>query len=308
MKTVIAALAVILVLTSQAQAQPPVAELAGQVGVEYRHDSALAWSPRLTLRLAERSAIEVAATHRPVKADGFQIGRGNTTVDVVLRQSLFAAGRFETYGLIGASYQQRITEFPGSSQQFPNGSITVPAFRREEHQGAAQVGVAALWTLHPRVALRADVRTLLGEDSSLSAAVGVSIPLGRHSTSRRPDPAVHDSVANGVGIGAAIGAGLGAASFAALEWMLCETEECVGPEIIFVGLGAGTAVGAVVGGVTDSLIHRAPASSTASGGSVKTRRSQLSLNVGRESSTHGRCPSTSLSTTCGVPSGAIVAR
>lgn len=308
MKPVFAAVALILVVAGRATAQPPAAEVAGQVGVDYRHDSALAWSPRLTLRVAERSAIEVAATHRPVKADRFQIGRGNTAVDVVLRQSLFASGRFETYGLVGASYQRRITEFPGSSQQFPNGSIEVPAFRREEHQGAAQVGVAALWTLHPRVALRADVRALIGEDSSMSAAVGVSIPLGRHSTARRPDPAVHDSVANGAGIGAAIGAGLGAASFAALEWLLCQTEECVGPEIIFVGLGAGTAVGAVVGGVTDSLIHRSSTSSTSAGGSVNTRRSQLSLNVGRESSTHGWCPSTSRSTTCGVPSAAIVAR
>lgn len=258
MTRVVAIVFVFLALSGPALAQPPRGEVAGQAGLEVRHGSSLALSPRLTFPVAERSAIELAATHRPLKADRFQIGRGATGVDVVLRQSLHAAGRFEVYGLVGATYQRRIVEFPGLVEDLPSGRFESPAYRFVEHQGAGQVGLAALWAVHPRVALRADVRTVLGEDSSMSAVVGVSIPLGRHSTARRPDPAVHDSVANGVGIGAAIGAGVGAASFAALEWLLCQTEECVGPEIVLVGLGAGAGVGSVLGGVTDSLITRRP--------------------------------------------------
>lgn len=258
MKRAVALVAALLAVVTPALAQPPRAEVAGQAGLEFRHESSLALSPRLTLPVAERSAIELAVTHRPLNADRFRIGRESTGVDLVLRQSLFATDRVEVYGLAGATYQRRIVEFPRVVENLPGGHVEAPAYRFVEHQGAGQVGLAAMWALHPRVALRADVRTVLGEDSSMSAVVGVSIPIGRHSTPRRPDPAVHDSVANGVGIGAAIGAGVGAASFAALEWLLCQTEECVGPEIVLVGLGAGAGVGAVLGGITDSLITRRP--------------------------------------------------
>lgn len=103
MTRVVVIVFVLLALSGSALAQPPRGEVVGQAGLEFRHGSSPALSPRLTFPVAERSAVEVAATHRPLTADRFRIGRGATGVDIVLRQSLHAAGRFEVYGLVGAT-------------------------------------------------------------------------------------------------------------------------------------------------------------------------------------------------------------
>lgn len=246
--------------TASAQTLPR-AEITGQAAAETGHGTSLGLTPRLTLTLSERSALEVAALHRPVNNDRFGVRYGSTSGDLVLRQTLWMRDRVELFGLIGATARRRITEFPAYSYQLQSRTVDIPAFRGVETRGGAQIGVAARWAIHPRLAVRGDVRTMLGEDGALSAGIGVSIPIGRYATTGRRASLERDPVTEGLGIGAAIGGGVGAALGAVMTWLFCESDGCVDASLGVVAVGAaiGGGVGAVTGGVVDSL-RTAPSS------------------------------------------------
>lgn len=234
----------LIALPIAVEAQGPPVEVTAQGAAETGGGGIAGWSPRVSLRLGENSSLETAALFRPVRPDRFGVREGARSLDVVLRQTLWARDRLEVFGLVGATWQHQIIDFDVS--------------RFEQDTGGAQVGLAARWVMHPRLALRGDIRSMVGEDASLSGSLGVSMPLGRYSETRRLDRRVHDPVWNGMGIGAALGGGTGAVTGALLGRVVCESDDCSG---VSIGMSAalavmGSALGSVVGGVVDSLWRR----------------------------------------------------
>jgi hypothetical protein len=238
---------------------PPQTELGVQASMQTGERHALSWSPRFTLSLTPKSALEFTADVRPARSDPSAVRTSSQWYAVHLRQLLFQRGRWQLYGVVGAGAGQTTQAFPGGTIDVGNGSVvTFPPGRFREAGLAAHVGAAAQYEVAGRLAVRADVRATASNTGGLRAMIGGVVPIGRRfrADSSRTNLMDDDSLANGLVIGAASGAATTAALAGFYSVLLCEQDDCDGFFVssVLVGAAIGTAIGGVLGGVIDSLI------------------------------------------------------
>ena len=135
--------------------------------------------------------------------------------------------------------------------------VTVPASTHTTTGPEFTLGVGFEQRVASRLALRQEVRAVLGEVSEFRAQFGVSVPLGRYPERLDPwltrDGRRPDSLANGTRIGAIIGAAAMTGFVAFLANALCEGDcENLGAAV-FVGAGYGAGAGALTGAMIDSF-------------------------------------------------------
>ena len=216
-------------------------------------------SPRLTLNVSPRTAVSVSGdllTTRDYIGESWADAR---VVTAEMRRGLWQADRFALRGLIGGGYGWSEFFQPEYSYLVRNEPVVVPAHIYRTTGPEFVLGVGAEQRIDPRLALRQEVKVVLGELSEFRAHVGVSVPIGRYSPRFEPlqarDGGRPDSLRNGTGIGAIIGAAALASLVGFLGNLLCEGDcENMGPAIA-AGAGYGAAAGAVLGAMTDSFIE-----------------------------------------------------
>ncbi len=239
---------------------PPKVELGVQASMQTGERHALSWSPRFTLSLAPKSALEFTADVRPASSDPSAVRTSSEWYAVHLRQLLFQRGRWQLFGVVGAGAGQTTQAFPGETIDFGNGSIvTFPPGRFRDAGFAGHVGAAAQYEISGRLAVRADVRATASENGGLRAMIGGVVPIGRRfpaDASRTNLMDGDDSLANGLVIGGASGAAVTAALAGFYSVLLCEQDDCgeFFVSAVVVGAAIGTGIGGVLGGVIDSLI------------------------------------------------------
>lgn len=188
------------------------------------------------------------------------IGEAWTDSHVVvaeMRRGLLQSGRFVMSGLVGAGFGWSQFYQPESTYLIRNEPVTVPASTHTTSGPEATLGVAVEQRVAARLALRQEVRVVLGEVSEFRAQVGVSVPLGRYPERFEPwlarDGRRPDSLRNGSKIGAIVGAAAMTGFVAFLANTLCEGDcENLGAAV-FVGAGYGAGVGALTGAMIDSF-------------------------------------------------------
>jgi hypothetical protein len=237
--------------TAAQSPEPPKLEAGFQVSRQTGERGALSGSPRLTLTLAPRSALEFTADIRQPRTDLSRVRTSGQSVGIHLRQTLLQRGRWQLSGVVGVGGGQVTTHYPGTTI-FPPAKFVDAGL-------AVHVGAAAQYEVAGRLAIRADIRATGSSNGGLRAMVGGVIPIGRRfraDSSRESLMDSQDSINNGLVIGAATGAAVTGALAALYAGLLCESDDC--DEFLagsfLVGAAVGTGVGGILGGVIDSLI------------------------------------------------------
>lgn len=238
--------------TAQAPATPLV-EVVVQAAGETGAPRGVGVAPRFTISLAPDTSLDVGGLFTPSRTDRFSATSSGTAIDAALRQRLWANGRWQIFGLVGVSLDDVVRRFPGYSYETSHGRVTIPPSRVQFAEWAAQVATAAQYEVHPRLALRADVRFIAGERGALGVAAGAVAPFGRGPQRAWDDE--RDSVKEGLWIGAATGGGTGAVLFGLLAAAFCENDSCVGGTLgaMTVGAAGGAGMGGIIGAVIDGL-------------------------------------------------------
>jgi hypothetical protein len=214
-------------------------------------------APRLTVNLSPRTALSISGdlfVNRQYLGESWADSR---VVTAEVRRGLLQTGRFAMTGLVGGGVGRSRFFQPEYTYLSRNEPVTVPASTHTTTGAELMLGLGFEQRVAPRLALRQDVRAVIGEVSEFRAQLGVSVPLGRYPERFAPpltrDGRRPDSLANGTGIGAIIGAAALAGFVGVLSDVLCEgeCESVAGPVALGAGYGAG--VGALIGAVIDSF-------------------------------------------------------
>jgi hypothetical protein len=214
-------------------------------------------APRLTMNLTPRTALSVSGdlfVNRQYIGESWGESR---VVIAEMRRGLVQTGRFAMSGLVGGGFGRSRFFQPEYTYLVRNALVTVPASTYTTTGPVVTLGVGFEQRVAPRLALRQEVRAVLGRVSEVRAHVGVSVPIGRYPaqfdppltrSGRRPD-----SLVNGTRLGAIIGAAAMAGFVGVLSDLLCEGEcdNIAGPVAIGAGYGAGA--GALTGALIDSF-------------------------------------------------------
>jgi hypothetical protein len=247
---------------ARAQTQDwPKSELSAQISTQTGSNQAITWSPRLTMRVAPLSALELTADFRPMTGDEFGTRVGSQSYGLHLRQTLWSRGRVQVFGVVGAGGERVHYFFPGRTITGRDGPEVIAPAEFSDTGLAVHIGTAVQFEASRFLALRADLRTTLSDEGGLRAMVGGVVPLGGRF---KADPAGgnlragHDSLTNGIAIGAGTGAVISGLGAGFLVTVLCEQDDCLeaATGAVVVAAVAGAALGGVVGGVVDSLIIR----------------------------------------------------
>ncbi|MCC7043812.1 MAG: hypothetical protein IT183_08115 [Acidobacteria bacterium] len=214
-------------------------------------------APLLTVNLSPRTALSVSGdlfVNRQYIGESWVDSR---VVTAELRRGLVHTGRFAMTGLVGGGLGWSRFFQPEYTYVSRNETVTVPASTHTTAGAELTLGVGFEQRVGPRLALRQEVRAVLGELSEVRAQFGVSVPLGRYPARFAPlltrDGRRPDSLANGTRIGAIIGAAAMAGFVGVLSDALCEgdCDDIAGPVALGAGYGAG--VGALIGALIDSF-------------------------------------------------------
>jgi hypothetical protein len=100
------------ILTAQTPAVPS-AELGGQVSMQTGQQSALTFTPRLTLRLSPLTSVDVTADIRPEHDGEFGNRTSSQSYGVHVRQVLWSGGRWQVFGVVGAGGERATHRVPG---------------------------------------------------------------------------------------------------------------------------------------------------------------------------------------------------
>jgi len=187
------AVALIVMMPSVALAQSPdrpVVELGVQGSKRINDRAPIASALRLTVPLKRRTAIEVTSDiHKFVFEKEFG---GDTRISarefsVHWRQTVFASGRLQVFGVLGAGTNRVETNVPERIFQTKDGPRVTPADRWVTSEFVGHFGPAVQVELAPWLALRGDLRGTLGsQDSGVRYMVGAVIPIRRSRDSDRP--------------------------------------------------------------------------------------------------------------------------
>lgn len=213
--------------------------------------------PRLTVNMSPRTALTVLTdvfAHRRYIGESWADGH---VVTAELRRGLVQTDRFRMSGLVGGGYGWTRFFQPEYSYLIRGEPVIVPASTHTTTGPEFTLGLSAEQRMASRLALRQEVRVVLGEVSEFRAQLGVSVPLGRFParfdppltrTGRRPD-----SLRNGTAIGAIVGSAAMTGFVAFIASALCEGEcDNLGPALV-AGAGYGAGAGALAGAMIDSF-------------------------------------------------------
>ena len=191
------AVALLVVTPAVALAQSPrqpVVELGAQGSSRTGDERHVAWSPRLTVPLKHRTAIEAAAD-----ITSFEFGggyrRSAREFGVHWRQTVFTSGRVRVFGVLGGGRNRVETNVPERAYQLPDGRRFVePAHTSVASEFVAHLGPAVQVELASWLALRGDLYGIIGQrDQGVRGMVGVVFPIrnrdGDQTTASTPPPA-----------------------------------------------------------------------------------------------------------------------
>jgi len=218
-------------------------------------------APRLTVHLSPRTAVILAGDAFTTRQtfDFDASWEDSHLVTVEMRRALVQTGRFAMSGLVGGGVGRTRRFQPEFTYPRPDGVIVQPARLYTDTGPEFTLGVGVEQRVAPRLALRQEVRVILGETSEFRAQAGVSVPFGRYPTRFAP-PLTRsgqrlDSLRNGTGIGALVGAAVMTGFVGFLAHSLCEGDcENLGAALA-VGAGYGAGAGALTGAIIDSFIE-----------------------------------------------------
>lgn len=218
-------------------------------------------APRLTVNVSPRTALILSGDAFTTKQTfGFDASwEDSHLLTVEMRRALIQTGRFAMSGLAGAGvgyrrmFQDEFT-IPGR-----DGPVVQPSRLYTNTGPEFTLGLGLEQRVATRLALRQEVRVILGETSEFRAQAGVSVPLGRYPVQFDP-PLTRsgqrpDSLRNGTGIGALVGAAVMTGFVGFLAHSLCEGDcENLGAALA-VGAGYGAGAGSLTGAMIDSFIE-----------------------------------------------------
>lgn len=250
--------ALVAALPGLALAQPPDSprvELGAQASVQTGQAGAVTWSPRLTLFLTPLTAIEGSADFRRPNTDLFGTRTSGQAYTLHWRQTLFTAGRWKVFGVLGVGGSRQVLEFPDQVFQGRDGPEVFPAHTLVDTGLAVQLGPAVQVEVARWLALRGDLRLTAGDNGGLRGMVGAVVPVGRYRDDMRLVER-RDSLKNGIVIGAATGALGGGALFTWAATVFCESDPCdpFAGVAFLLGAASGAAVGGLMGAMIDAVI------------------------------------------------------
>lgn len=218
-------------------------------------------TPRLTVNLSPRTALLVSADAFTTRQTfGFDASwEDSHLVTVEVRRALVQTGTFAMSGLVGGGVG-RTRRFQPEFTYGDRNPITQPAALYTNTGPEFTLGLGFEQRVAPRLALRQEVRVILGEASEFRAQAGISVPFGRYPTQfqapRTRSGQRPDSLRNGTTIGAVVGGAVMASFVGFLAHSLCEGDcENLGAALAL-GAGYGAATGALTGAMIDSFVER----------------------------------------------------
>ena len=186
-----AAVTLLVVMPAVALAQspgPPVVELGVQGSKRTGFEGAVAWSPRLTVPLKPRTAIEGTTDIQKPFTFGGGYRKSARTFSVHWRQTVFTSGRLQIFGVLGGGRNRVETDVPERAYQLPDGRRFVePAHTSVASEFVAHFGPAVQVELAPWLALRGDLQGIIGQrDQGVRGMVGAVIPIRRFRADDQP--------------------------------------------------------------------------------------------------------------------------
>lgn len=214
-------------------------------------------APRVTAHLTPRTALSVSGDLFTTRRTVGESWAESRVLVAEMHRALVRTERVSMSGIVGGGVGWTRTFQPEYSYLVWNEPVVVPASTRIYSAPEVTLGVGFEQRVAPRLALRQDMRAVIGEVSEFRASFGVVVPVGRYPERFAPlltrSGGRPDSLRNGTTIGAAIGAGAMATFVAFLGNLLCEgdCDNISGP--IALGAGYGAGIGALSGAIIDSF-------------------------------------------------------
>ena len=166
----------------------PVVELGAQATERTSdNDAPVAWALRLTVPLKRRTAIEATADiQKSWEYAGYR--RSAREFSVQWRQTVFASGRWQIFGVLGGGRNRVETHVPEIDYEIPGiGRRVEPAHTSVRSEFVTHLGPAVQVELARWLALRADLRLTLGKhEGGTRGMVGAVIPIRRFRADDRP--------------------------------------------------------------------------------------------------------------------------
>ena len=159
----------------------PVVELGAQGSRRTGDETRVSWTLRLTVPLKRGTAIEGTAQESFEREFGGGYRTSAREFSVHWRQTVFASGRLQIFGVLGGGRNRVETHVPEIDYEIPGiGRRVEPAHTSVRSGFVAHLGPAVQVQLAPWLALRGDLRGIIGEqDSGVRGMVGAVIPI-RH--------------------------------------------------------------------------------------------------------------------------------
>lgn len=180
------AVALIVVIPGIAFAQPPrhpIVELGAQVSKKTSDSGLVGQALRLTVPLKRRTAIEATADIQTSS----ERETSEREFSVQWRQTVFASGRLQIFGVLGGGRNRVQTDVPERAYELPDGRRFVePAHTSVASEFVAHLGPAVQVELARWLALRGDLQGIIGErDSGVRGMVGAVIQIPDSASSTR---------------------------------------------------------------------------------------------------------------------------
>ncbi|HUR21500.1 MAG TPA: hypothetical protein VMZ90_11865 [Vicinamibacterales bacterium] len=169
--------------------RPPAVELGVQASKKFVDPTPVTLSPRVTLNLTHLTAIEGTADIRRSFVEPYEGGTRTSSrgLSAHWRQTVFASGRWQVFGVLGAGTNRVEQNYPELVVQGRDGPEVRPAFTFVNTEFVAHLGPAVQVEVAPWLALRGDVRLTVGDNNGgVRGMVGGVIPIGRFRAGDRP--------------------------------------------------------------------------------------------------------------------------
>jgi hypothetical protein len=194
MRVLLAVAIIVVAIPGTALAQPPgppPIELGVQIGkkIDDPISAPRRWTGRVTLNLTPLTALEGTADILPRFTN---VAEGGPTTSSKgysghWRQTLFASGRWQVFGVLGAGTNRVEQDVPEQIFQGRDGPQVIPARTFIDTEFVAHLGPGVQVEVLPWLALRGDIRLTVGDNNGgVRGMIGGAIPLGRFRAGSRP--------------------------------------------------------------------------------------------------------------------------